>query len=669
MNCVLRGPFNTVLIIIEVFFLVILGANIQESTASDYQFLDTTPSGGEEIPADISPEYREQFTKPHPPPHYLPKSAGHYSKTDWQASIDSTWGEGLPTAEKLAIWEELWDTINVHFACFQHLDPTRWDTVYNRYTPEIEAGVSRGRFSAILSHATMALREGHTKARNRSVEGTEMLPGVPLISCNATGDTSHFGAALTPLADSSLLVYKAIEAHPLGLVPGDIVLGYDGTPWKALYRELLEAELPIGYGFWGCSESAFAHRWLGAAGLNWHLFDTIDIVKHVDNDTVHLSTSLLAGQDMELWGSEQMPIAGVAIPEPGIQEVTWGIIEGTSIGYIYVIAWSGDAQTDWYNAIDSLMHHHNTSGLIIDFRINFGGNLELAYPGLELLFNRVTYTIGFADRCIGGNRTWMCIYEPTSVYRIDGDPATYYDKPIAVLTGPGAVSAGDMVSLLVMYHPMAKGFGKNTAAAFNFPVLGNLHPEFYFRYALVDAYRRTSPVRCLTHTEFPGGPDYPDMLFEETWLTQEGVIQGRDDVVEAAMEWISTADSDQDGIIAERDNCPGHFNPGQDDGDNDNIGDACDNCPDIYNPDQSDLDGDGIGDSCEVICGDGNGDSAVNVGDAVFLINYVFKGGPPPDPTCSGDANGDMEINVGDAVYLISYVFKSGPPPVEGCCP
>jgi hypothetical protein len=69
------------------------------------------------------------------------------------------------------------------------------------------------------------------------------------------------------------------------------------------------------------------------------------------------------------------------------------------------------------------------------------------------------------------------------------------------------------------------------------------------------------------------------------------------------------------------------------------------------------------------ICGDANGDTEPNVGDVVYIIAYVFKGGPPPDPECVGDANGDGETNIGDAVYLISYIFKGGPPPVEPCCP
>ncbi len=68
---------------------------------------------------------------------------------------------------------------------------------------------------------------------------------------------------------------------------------------------------------------------------------------------------------------------------------------------------------------------------------------------------------------------------------------------------------------------------------------------------------------------------------------------------------------------------------------------------------------------CSCRPGDANGDSVINVGDAVYLINYVFKEGPPPTPyaICSGDANGDCTCNIGDAVFLINLIFKDGPPP------
>lgn len=66
------------------------------------------------------------------------------------------------------------------------------------------------------------------------------------------------------------------------------------------------------------------------------------------------------------------------------------------------------------------------------------------------------------------------------------------------------------------------------------------------------------------------------------------------------------------------------------------------------------------------VCGDANGDDDINVADPVFVINYVFRGGPAPDPLESGDANCDGGINVGDAVHVINHVFNGGPAP---CCP
>jgi len=68
----------------------------------------------------------------------------------------------------------------------------------------------------------------------------------------------------------------------------------------------------------------------------------------------------------------------------------------------------------------------------------------------------------------------------------------------------------------------------------------------------------------------------------------------------------------------------------------------------------------------QYICGDANGDGVVNVGDAVYVINYIFKSGNAPDPIGAGDANCDDVVNVGDAVHVINYIFKGGLAP---CCP
>lgn len=67
------------------------------------------------------------------------------------------------------------------------------------------------------------------------------------------------------------------------------------------------------------------------------------------------------------------------------------------------------------------------------------------------------------------------------------------------------------------------------------------------------------------------------------------------------------------------------------------------------------------GPSC--VCGDVNSDGIVNVGDPVYMINYIFKDGPTPVFLDCADVNYDGQPNVGDVVYLINYIFKGGPDP------
>jgi hypothetical protein len=64
-----------------------------------------------------------------------------------------------------------------------------------------------------------------------------------------------------------------------------------------------------------------------------------------------------------------------------------------------------------------------------------------------------------------------------------------------------------------------------------------------------------------------------------------------------------------------------------------------------------------------IICGDANRDGAVNAADIVYLINYLFVGGPAPNPVRVADVYSDGIINSSDVVYLINYLFVGGPAP------
>ena len=473
---------------------------------------------------------------------------------DWSAAIDAAWGPGDPTAVKLAIFDQYWETIDHHFACFQGIEDN-WDALRDLYRPEIEQGVSRGRLVAIMDQLSLSLREPHTRTRFDTVHNSQLLPGVPMMVAGGWGDLRHFGAGLTPLPDSSLVVYSVIPNHALGLVLGDKVLGYDGIAWKDCYPQLLEANLPITGWTWGGSPSSFEHTFLMAAGMNWHLFDTIDIVKYSTGDTLHLPTSLLTGEDEYFFGSEQLDIPGVTKPDFfGGELNTYGIVDGTNIGYIYCFGWFWDAEAEFLEAVETLMNDYETDGLIIDFRTNYGGNMFLSNMGLDLLFSGTMLSVDYSFRCDTSDHLPLCPADDFLFYAFGQGPDGY-DRPIALLTGPGAISSGDQVALRIKLHPQTRVFGKSTATAFNSPTYIDFGiPGWSGRYALVNYFLLNNPGDYLTHKEFE--------VDEEVWHTPEAVAIGEDAVVNAAIDWINGLTSTTQ-INAQSENISAIFpNPG-----------------------------------------------------------------------------------------------------------
>jgi CubicO group peptidase (beta-lactamase class C family) len=66
-------------------------------------------------------------------------------------------------------------------------------------------------------------------------------------------------------------------------------------------------------------------------------------------------------------------------------------------------------------------------------------------------------------------------------------------------------------------------------------------------------------------------------------------------------------------------------------------------------------------------CGDADGSGIISISDVVYLINFIFGGGPAPNPINAGDADCNGIVNISDAVYLINYIFAGGPAPCAAC--
>ncbi len=68
------------------------------------------------------------------------------------------------------------------------------------------------------------------------------------------------------------------------------------------------------------------------------------------------------------------------------------------------------------------------------------------------------------------------------------------------------------------------------------------------------------------------------------------------------------------------------------------------------------------------VCGDIDNSGGIDISDLVFIINYMFSGGPAPPVLASMDVDGSGTIDISDVVYLVAYMFgvPQGPDPICG---
>ena len=63
--------------------------------------------------------------------------------------------------------------------------------------------------------------------------------------------------------------------------------------------------------------------------------------------------------------------------------------------------------------------------------------------------------------------------------------------------------------------------------------------------------------------------------------------------------------------------------------------------------------------------GDSNADGGVNITDGIYVLNFLFLGGPKPPCNEAADSDDDGIVSITDGIYLLNFLFLGGPSPVE----
>lgn len=189
----------------------------------------------------------------------------------------------------------------------------------------------------------------------------------------------------------------------------------------------------------------------------------------------------------------------------------------------------------------------------------------------------------------------------------------------------------------------------------------------------VETINETEEQEILLDTTFVQPNNY--VLLTKNQPNHEAAIPG----IKYIPDVVLNQDSDDDGVYDAFDNCPNIPNPDQANDDGDSYGDLCDNCPNTASDDLTDTDGDDLGDVCDacpndadndidgdLVCGDvDNCPTVANTDQADLNGNGIGDACESTGEYQCGDVNGDGWINVGDPVYLINFLFRFGPPPCQ----
>ncbi len=393
-----------------------------------------------------------------------------------------------------------------------------------RQSPDAE----RGQLLA-LTQSMRAFRNGHSGLFPRTTTCRDLGGG--------DNGMTAYGVCAKPYQDHYVVTHLIAQANPLGLSPGDEILGFNGHLGAAMTQEILSKPL---CGAVATNEVVAQEHAAESIFSVANQGDTL-LVRSPDGveRTVEVTAPLRSYDQCRFpAGAVSEPFVEARLRDDGVAVIKIHrmiLFEGEE-GWIQIIT---QAHVEQY--VDNMMAqvqaafesvHEEATGIIWDARANIGGASPLSFaiaggmPGArQVPLARCT------TRRAGSDPVAYDAFGPN--YDLVRDDRVQTDKPTAVLFDGRAVSAADYFALAVSLGTDAMIFGRPTAGGYGGGGLGRALESDDRWYVAYDPYRCNDLEGQALETRSV----QPDVFVE---YEPADLAVGRDTVLEAAAEWIHT---------------------------------------------------------------------------------------------------------------------------------
>ena len=332
-----------------------------------------------------------------------------------------------------------------------------WDALYQEFAPKIAKAHSAEDFFLALHDFSLTIPDGHVGIRFNDTVGRlfyEQYGG-------------SFGMILTELSDGRVIISKLIPDTPAeraGLKLGTEITQWNHTP----IQEAISQITPF-FGPYSTKHAERLEQLVFLTRVPPGTKITISIKDPDSQQTKEVSLKATVEYDSLFEAIPSLAEDRLALPIEG------KILEEQNLGYLKINSFSEDYNLTaqlWDRYIDELLDA-DVDGIILDLRINGGGNSGLAYDIAGYFFNKeVTVSQSFYYNHRTGE---FEAKEPKAKIR---PGPKYFSKPIAVLISPYCVSACEGFSYaltlrdnttVIGHYPSAGAYGEVGRGQYDLP--------------------------------------------------------------------------------------------------------------------------------------------------------------------------------------------------------